>query len=210
MKVLRRLARFSLLSLFCAAGPVDAAPIYVFTEPDGTVRFTNRPPPAGVTAKVFAPKKPGFSIYRSGVGRVTGRLFRHEYSDIVNSWSKEFGVDPSFVRAVIHVESAFNPRAVSPMGAQGLMQLMPRMAKHLGVKNPFSPEENIRGGVKHLAYLLDRYRGDKRLALAAYNAGEDDVERYKGVPPFNETQQYVRKILELERRYRSELGNRKS
>jgi soluble lytic murein transglycosylase-like protein len=184
-----------------------AGPIYVFKEPDGSIHFTNHPPPPGISAKVFEPKKPGFSIYRVGKGwRASGRLFRHEYSDIVSRWSHEFGVEPSFVRAVIHAESAFNPHAVSPMGARGLMQLMPAIAAHLGVRNSFSPDENIRGGVKHLAYLLRRYDGDKRLALAAYNAGEDDVERYKGVPPFAETKEYVRRILDLERRYRTDVG----
>ena len=194
---------FLLCSVLCPhLSTAHAGPIYVFKEKDGTVRFTNRPPPAGVPAKVFKPREAGFSTYRVSKGRALGgRLFRHEYSDIIMRASVDHGVPVALIRAVIHTESAFNPRAISPKGAQGLMQLMPAIAKHLGVGNPFSPAENIRGGVKHLAFLLKRYGGDRRRALAAYNAGEDAVERYQGIPPFAETKEYVRRVLELERRY---------
>jgi len=107
------------------------------------------------------------------------------------------GVDPRLVEAVIRVESGGNPRAVSPKGAQGLMQLMPERASELGVQNPFEPRQNLEGGVRHLRDLLNRFGGDLRLALAAYNAGEEAVRAHNGIPPYRETQEYVRKILAL-------------
>jgi hypothetical protein len=114
----------------------------------------------------------------------------------IHEISQRYGVDPQLVHAVIEAESAFNPWAVSPKGAQGLMQLMPRTASALGVRDSFDPRDNIEGGVRHLRYLLDRYPGDVSLALAAYNAGEGAVNQYGGIPPYRETQQYVQKILQ--------------
>ena len=105
-------------------------------------------------------------------------------------------MDPVLVHAVIGAESAFNPWAVSRKGAQGLMQLMPRTASALGVRDSFNPRDNIEGGVRHLGYLLDRYSGNVSLALAAYNAGEGAVDYYGGIPPYPETQQYVQRILQ--------------
>jgi soluble lytic murein transglycosylase-like protein len=113
----------------------------------------------------------------------------------IHEVAERYGVDPVLVHAVIDAESAFNPWAVSAKGAQGLMQLMPRTASALGVRDSFNPRENIEGGVRHLRYLLDRYPADLSLVLAAYNAGEGAVDYYGGIPPFPETQQYVQRIL---------------
>ncbi len=109
----------------------------------------------------------------------------------------EENLDARLVTALIQVESGFNPRAVSRRGALGLMQLMPATASRLGVRNPFDPEENLRGGVRELRRLIDRYAGDIVLALAAYNAGEGAVARYGGVPPYPETRGYIDRILTI-------------
>jgi len=191
---------------FCFSYPFEAlaSPIYVYEEPGGSLRFSSKPPPAGVDAKVFTAKDAGFSVYRSP-SRGRERLFLNTYSQLIENASRAHNLDSSLVRAVIHVESAFNPAAISPKGAQGLMQLMPFMASHLEVRDPFAPEQNIAGGVKHLAFLIDRYNGNLRLALAAYNAGEEAVRRHGGVPPYRETINYIQRVLELQSRYRTAL-----
>jgi hypothetical protein len=107
------------------------------------------------------------------------------------------GVSADLVRAVVQTESAFNPLAVSPVGAQGLMQLMPETQRQFGVEDPFDPRQNVFGGVRYLSHLLDRFNGNVALALASYNAGPRKVERFKAIPPYRETRNYVRKIHDL-------------
>ena len=108
---------------------------------------------------------------------------------------KKQGVDPRFIHAVIKQESRYDPKAVSYVGAQGLMQMMPATAQRFGLKDPFDPKANVEAGTKYLKWLLKRFKGDVSLALAGYNAGEGSVDKYKGVPPFSETQNYVKKIV---------------
>lgn len=105
------------------------------------------------------------------------------------------GVDPRFIHAVIKQESRYDPKAVSPVGAEGLMQMMPATAKRFGLKDPFDPAANVEAGTKYLKWLLERFDGDVSLALAGYNAGEGAVDKYKGVPPYGETQNYVKQIV---------------
>lgn len=126
------------------------------------------------------------------------------YADTVKTMARKYQVDAALVRAVIHAESAFNAKALSKKGAQGLMQLMPGTAKDLGVTNAFDIQQNIEGGVKYLADLLRTFNGDIKLATAAYNAGPGAVKRYKGIPPFAETEVYVERVGILHQRYGQE------
>ena len=127
------------------------------------------------------------------------------YRFAINEAAKKYRVDPALVRAVIHAESAFKPGAKSKKGALGLMQLMPATAKDMGVINALSPEENIHGGVRYLAWLLEENGGDTLLATAAYNAGPGAVKRHGGIPPYEETQTYVERVKILHDRYKKAL-----
>ncbi len=147
-------------------------------------------------------KKAGFSVFKVSSRPVAGRnLYRNVYNEMIGEASSSHGLPQSLIKAVIHAESAFNPKAISPKGARGLMQIMPQTGAELGLTNFFDPLENIRAGSKYLAFLLEKFNGNLVLAVAAYNAGPGAVEEYKGIPPYAETRSYVRRVLDLKRRY---------
>jgi len=168
--------------------PLGAAEVYSFVDGAGVVHFSNVP-----TDQRYRPFSPGTAPVQS----------RASLLSTLNRIAREQGVDPALVRAVIKAESDFNPDAISQLGAQGLMQLMPLTSINLSVQNPFDPEENISGGVRYLKYLLNLFHQDFSLALAAYHAGENLVLKVGGIPPIESTQQYVQRVLKFYRRYRA-------
>jgi soluble lytic murein transglycosylase-like protein len=175
-------------AVLATAAPVGAQ-VYKLSGNDGTVHFTNAP---------TDPRYRSLAGYSSGTAAGWLKLQRADttrYGSEIKHASDRYGVPERLVHAVIRVESAFNPRAVSGKGAQGLMQLMPETASMLGVRNSFDPQQNIDGGVRHLRWLIDRFGNDVPLALAAYNAGEKAVINYRGIPPFPETRDYVTRVL---------------
>ena len=168
---------------------------------DGVTSFSDIPPIKG-SYVVF-----NLSCYAcnlaSTINWQSTKLHLKEFSEVIKYAAEKYEVDPALVRAVIHAESGFNVRARSRKGAVGLMQLMPTTARDVGVPDARVPAHNIRGGVQYLAGLLARFRGNTTLATAAYNAGPEAVEKYGGVPPFAETQAYVKRVEILRQRYKS-------
>ena len=148
-------------------------------------------PPSGAEADLACPKKP---VAEALERPVTPPVAPERIAKLVRQMAPKFGLDPALVIAVIAVESAFRSDAVSPKNAQGLMQLIPGTAERFGVRDPFDAAQNLRGGMRYLRLLIETFEGDLTLAFAAYNAGEQAVVRYNGVPPYAETQAYVRKL----------------
>ena len=173
-----------------------AQAVYRFVDADGVLHFTNAPvdtryereDPIRVEGIAFAPPR-----------RIKVPTER-DYDHLILQVATQHQVEPGLVKAVIAAESNFKPHAVSRVGAQGLMQLMPATSAHLGVERPFGVVDNIDGGVRYLRAMLDRY-GDVARALAAYNAGPGAVDRHRGVPPYRETRAYIKRVLEYYRRY---------
>lgn len=197
-----------IVMLAAAAGSLPAqADIYAYRDENGVLNYTNiRPNSARYKVRV-AYKDPSAThskvvFYRYGAGNKPVTL-PPQLDAIVDQVADDYAVDKALVEAVIHAESSFNTRAVSPKGALGLMQLMPETAARYGVHDIFDPRQNVTGGVRYLRYLLEAFDNDLRLALAAYNAGENSVLHYGGVPPYPETVNYVERVLRLHTAYRN-------
>jgi soluble lytic murein transglycosylase-like protein len=147
-----------------------------------------------------------FAPRREPSRRAPTRPANRAFDGLIAQTSRRLGVDPALVKAVVAAESNFKAAAVSHAGAQGLMQLMPGTAHEMGVETPFEPDQNLDGGIRYLRAMLDRY-GDTRLALAAYNAGPEAVDRHRGVPPYPETRAYIERVLDFYRGYRAQFSN---
>ncbi len=135
---------------------------------------------------------------------VSGRKAEHQYHKFIVQTASKYQIDPALIKAIIMAESGYNPKAVSKKGAKGLMQLMPETAEALGVEDIFNPRQNITGGVQYFKDLVNRFNGDVKLALAAYNAGSRYVRNYNGVPPFKATRYYIKKVLKYYQKYKNQ------
>ncbi|MCA1784604.1 MAG: lytic transglycosylase domain-containing protein [Desulfobacteraceae bacterium] len=175
------------LSVFVPA----RADIYRYIDSEGVVHFTNTPTASGY--EIYIREQPVFQDKFSDPDT---------YDDMIRKAENRYKVSFALIKAVIRVESAFNPRAVSVKGARGLMQIMPENDAALSLADPFDPSQNIMAGTRYLKQLLDRYQHKLPLALAAYNAGPGAVDRYQHIPPFKETRTYVQKVMDLYSRYK--------
>jgi len=194
----------TLLAIACLFGAQSLhAQLYKFTDENGVTHYTSVKPDGVKNVKVL-----NFPCYASDskCGQLDWEhipLNRRAFDEEIRTASEVFAVDDALIRAIIHAESAYQPDALSPKGAQGLMQLMPATQQELQVANVYDPIDNIEGGTRYLAGLLDEFNRDVELATAAYNAGPGAVREYGGVPPYAETREYVRRVKILYRRYRS-------
>ncbi|MBK1673742.1 lytic transglycosylase [Ectothiorhodospira shaposhnikovii] len=201
-----KLASFTLSALLLSLPAGLGAEIYIHKDRDGTTWFTDRRDMGPNYTFVRRYGRPTARHACHGVNRAIMDRRAMDHMVTIRHQARHHGVDEEMIRAIIMVESCFDRNAVSRVGAQGLMQLMPGTARELGVTNAFDAEENIRGGVTYFARMLERFDHDVTLALAAYNAGPGAVERHGGIPPFAETRQYVTRVLELYQHLRADSG----
>jgi len=175
------------------AAIVAHADIYKYVDKEGVLHLTNTP--TDHNAKYVMILREKRILFQPNIDV-------NKYDDLITKAANKFKLDSALIKAVIKAESNFNHRAVSPVGAQGLMQLMPKTASDLKVEDSFHPEKNIEGGARYLRYLLNTYKGDLTLALAAYNAGEKAVAKYNyNVPPYRETQNYIKRVFSFYKSY---------
>ncbi|MCX7952788.1 MAG: lytic transglycosylase domain-containing protein [Deltaproteobacteria bacterium] len=183
----------ALLALFCLSGE---AVIFKIFNPDGSITFTTSKPKKNVKYSIFTGSGK-FSVIKvpKSSSFPAKTVMSSDILHLIRTYAKVHNLDPNLVKAIIKAESNFNPMAISHKGAMGLMQLMPETADFLNIKNAFDLRSNIYGGTKYLRYLLDRFENDVIHALAAYNAGPENVVKYNGVPPFPETRRFIRAVM---------------
>lgn len=187
----------------CATSACAAEDVFTYKAPNGVQHFTNVPTTRKF--KTFSPPSKGLTLLslkkRSKPTPWAKLRVGRELREMISDTAYRFDLEPALVHAVVRAESGFNPRAVSRAGARGLMQLMPQTAIEVGVRDVFHPQDNLDGGVSYLRGLVDRYAGDVHLALAAYNAGPGAVDSYGGVPPYAETQEYLKRVFRFRQEY---------
>ena len=195
-------AALGLFMLF-AVGGAARAEVYVYEMPDGTRVITDHP----INSKHSRVVRVAPDV--KGAGKLAAQknspVFREDaatYDRLIRRYADEYGVEFALVKAIMTVESAFNPYAVSNKGARGLMQMMPSTAARYGVTDIYNPVENVRAAAQHLKFLFDTFGNKPILVIAAYNAGENAVKQHRGIPPYEETQNYVKKVLSYQRQYR--------
>jgi soluble lytic murein transglycosylase-like protein len=200
-RAMRPPGRSAFVLLCWAASALAHADIYAFTDSSGVTHYSNVPSDSRfervLRERVVDAARPIGTGWRARAAT---------YAVLIDEAAQRAGVNPALLRAMIAVESAFDPRALSPKGAQGLMQLRPETARRYGVSRPFDPRENLRAGASYIRDLLEHYGQDVEHALAAYNAGEDAVDRHgRSIPPFPETRAYVPAVLRFYRRFLADI-----
>lgn len=190
------------LFAFFAACDVAQGDVYVYEMPDGSRVITDHPLNAKHSRVVrVSPEVKGAGTLAAQKNSAVFRESPSTYDRLIRRYADQYGVDFALVKAIMTVESAFNPYAVSDKGARGLMQVMPSTAGRYGVQNVYDPVENVRAAVQHLKYLSEVFNNKPTLMIAAYNAGENAVKQYHGIPPYDETKNYVKKVLYYKQQY---------
>jgi soluble lytic murein transglycosylase-like protein len=182
----------SLLASIVLSSPVQAD-IFRYIDENGVMHYTNAPTSSIQKYRLFLKEKPV----------ITRRYSTEKYDNLISDASERYGVSFPLLKAIIKAESDFDPLVVSKKGATGLMQIMPQNFKSLGIKDPFDPWQNINAGARYFKQMFDRFNGKLSLSLAAYNAGPTAVDRYKTIPPYEETEEYVRRVLKYYYNYKN-------
>lgn len=206
----RRIFAFQLLLIITMVflnPPGSQADIYTYVDKEGVIHFTNTPTHGKfklILKEEIVPPEKKEEPMKEDPPRFASVLTQEKFDHLIWRAAEKYGVNYALIKAIIKAESNFNPLAISKMGAKGLMQLMPGTAYIFQVKDSFHPEKNIEGGVRYLRYLIDLFPNDLYAVLAAYNAGENAVFRYRGVPPYQETRRFIQKVLQYFQQYNQE------